>query len=175
MIMVKLQDYSKGEKMAEVSVIMGSKSDWSTMKHACEILDKFGVSYDKHVISAHRMPKEMYDFAQNAEKNGTKVIIAGAGMAAHLPGMTAANTVIPVIGVPGQTKALGGMDSLLSIVQMPTGIPVATTAIGNAGASNAALLALEIIGISDKKIRQQLKDYRKKMHDEAKESSAELD
>ena len=114
--------------MAEVSVIMGSKSDWSTMKHACEILDQFGVSYDKHVISAHRMPKEMYDFAQNAEKNGTKVIIAGAGMAAHLPGMTAANTVIPVIGVPGQTKALGGMDSLLSIVQMPTGIPVATTA-----------------------------------------------
>jgi phosphoribosylaminoimidazole carboxylase, PurE protein len=137
--------------MAEVSVIMGSKSDWSTMKHACEILDKFGVSYDKHVISAHRMSKEMYDFAQNAEKNGTKVIIAGAGMAAHLPGMTAANTVIPVIGVPGQTKALGGMDSLLSIVQMPTGIPVATTAIGNAGASNAALLALEILGISDEK------------------------
>jgi 5-(carboxyamino)imidazole ribonucleotide mutase len=175
MIMVKLQDYSKGEKMAEVSVIMGSKSDWSTMKHACEILDKFGVSYDKHVISAHRMPKEMYDFAQNAEKNGTKVIIAGAGMAAHLPGMTAANTVIPVIGVPGQTKALGGMDSLLSIVQMPTGIPVATTAIGNAGASNAALLALEILGISDEKIRQQLKDYRQNMHDEAKESSAELD
>ena len=161
--------------MAEVSVIMGSKSDWSTMKHACEILDQFGVSYDKHVISAHRMPKEMYDFAQNAEKNGTKVIIAGAGMAAHLPGMTAANTVIPVIGVPGQTKALGGMDSLLSIVQMPTGIPVATTAIGNAGASNAALLALEILGISDEKIRQQLKDYRQKMHDEAKEGSAELD
>ena len=158
--------------MAEVSVIMGSKSDWSTMKHACEILDQFGVSYDKHVISAHRMPKEMYDFAQNAEKNGTKVIIAGAGMAAHLPGMTA---VIPVIGVPSQTKALGGMDSLLSIVQMPTGIPVATTAIGNAGASNAALLALEILGISDEKIRQQLKDYRQKMHDEAKESSAELD
>ena len=151
--------------MAEVSVIMGSKSDWSMMKHACEILDQFGVSYDKHVISAHRMPKEMYDFAQNAEKNGTKVIIAGAGMAAHLPGMTAANTVIPVIGVPGQTKALGGMDSLLSIVQMPTGIPVATTAIGNAGASNAALLALEILGISDEKIRQQLKDYRQKMHD----------
>lgn len=175
MIMVKLQDYSKGEKMAEVSVIMGSKSDWSTMKHACEILDQFGISYDKHVISAHRMPKEMYDFAQNAEKNGTKVIIAGAGMAAHLPGMTAANTVIPVIGVPGQTKALGGMDSLLSIVQMPTGIPVATTTIGNAGASNAALLALEILGISDEKIRQQLKDYRQKMHDEAKESSAELD
>ncbi len=154
---------------------MGSKSDWPTMKHACEILDQFNVSYDKHVISAHRMPKEMYDFAQAAEEKGTKMIIAGAGMAAHLPGMTAANTVIPVIGVPGQTKALGGMDSLLSIVQMPTGIPVATTAIGNAGASNAALLALEILGISDEKIRQQLKDYCQKMHDEAKESSAELD
>ena len=161
--------------MAEVSVIMGSKSDWSTMKHACEILDQFGVSYDKHVISAHRMPKEMYDFAQNAEKNGTKVIIAGAGMAAHLPGMTAANTVIPVIGVPGQTKALGGMDSLLSIVQMPTGIPVATTAIGNAGASNAALLALEILGISDEKIRQQLKDYPHKKQEQSKQSIAELD
>lgn len=143
--------------MSEVSVIMGSKSDWPTMKHACQILDQFNVSYDKHVISAHRMPKEMYEFAQSAEKNGTKVIIAGAGMAAHLPGMTAANTVIPVIGVPGQTKALGGMDSLLSIVQMPTGIPVATTAIGSAGASNAALLALEILGIGNEKIRQQLK------------------
>lgn len=161
--------------MSEVSVIMGSKSDWPTMKHACQILDQFNVSYDKHVISAHRMPKEMYEFAQFAEKNGTKVIIAGAGMAAHLPGMTAANTVIPVIGVPGQTKALGGMDSLLSIVQMPTGIPVATTAIGSAGASNAALLALEILGIGNEKIRQQLKDYRQKMHDKAKESGAELD
>lgn len=161
--------------MSEVSVIMGSKSDWLTMKHACQILDQFNVSYDKHVISAHRMPKEMYEFAQSAEKNGTKVIIAGAGMAAHLPGMTAANTVIPVIGVPGQTKALGGMDSLLSIVQMPTGIPVATTAIGSAGASNAALLALEILGIGNEKIRQQLKNYRQKMHDEAKESGVELD
>lgn len=161
--------------MTEVSVIMGSKSDWPTMKHACQILDQFGIDYDKHVISAHRMPGEMYDFAKAAEKRGTKVIIAGAGMAAHLPGMTAANTVIPVIGVPGQTKALGGMDSLLSIVQMPTGIPVATTAIGNAGASNAALLALEILGTSNEKIREQLKKYRQKMHDEAKESSAELD
>ena len=161
--------------MTEISVIMGSKSDWPTMKHACQILDQFGIDYDKHVISAHRMPNEMLDFAKAAEKRGTKVIIAGAGMAAHLPGMTAANTVIPVIGVPGQTKALGGMDSLLSIVQMPTGIPVATTAIGNAGASNAALLALEILGISNEKIRQQLKNCRQKMHDEAKESSAELD
>lgn len=161
--------------MSEISVIMGSKSDWPTMKNACQILDEFGVSYDKHVISAHRMPNEMYDFAKEAEAKGTQVIIAGAGMAAHLPGMTAANTVLPVIGVPGQTKALGGMDSLLSIVQMPTGIPVATTAIGSAGASNAALLAIEMLGIINPKLRQKLKDYRKKMHDEAKESSAELE
>lgn len=161
--------------MVQISVIMGSKSDWSTMKNACQVLDQFGVSYNKHVISAHRMPQEMFDFARQAEKRGTKVIIAGAGMAAHLPGMTAANTVLPVIGVPGQTKALGGMDSLLSIVQMPTGIPVATTAIGNAGASNAALLALEILGVSDQQIRAKLKAYRQKMHDAAKESSAQLD
>lgn len=161
--------------MVQISVIMGSKSDWPTMKNACQVLDQFGVSYDKYVISAHRMPQEMFDFARQAEKRGTKVIIAGAGMAAHLPGMTAANTVLPVIGVPGQTKALGGMDSLLSIVQMPTGIPVATTAIGNAGASNAALLALEILGVSDQQIRAKLKAYRQKMHDAAKESSAQLD
>lgn len=161
--------------MSEISIIMGSKSDWPMMKNTCQILDEFGVSYDKYVISAHRMPDEMYDFAKKAEVKGTKVIIAGAGMAAHLPGMTAANTVLPVIGVPGQTKALGGMDSLLSIVQMPTGIPVATTAIGSAGASNAALLAIEMLGISNLKLRQKLKDYRKKMHDEAKESSAELE
>ncbi|KRL90764.1 5-(carboxyamino)imidazole ribonucleotide mutase [Lactobacillus kalixensis] len=161
--------------MVEISVIMGSKSDWPTMKTTCQILDEFGVSYDKHVISAHRMSDEMVDFAKSAEAKGTKVIIAGAGMAAHLPGMTAANTILPVIGVPGQTKALGGMDSLLSIVQMPTGIPVATTAIGNAGASNAALLAIEMLGISNPELRQKLKDYRKKMHDEAKESSAELE
>ncbi len=161
--------------MVKISVIMGSKSDWPTMKNACQVLDQFDVSYDKHVISAHRMPQEMFDFARAAEKKGTKVIIAGAGMAAHLPGMTAANTVLPVIGVPGQTKALGGLDSLFSIVQMPTGIPVATTAIGNAGASNAALLALEILGTSDEKIRTQLKNYRQKMHDASKESSADLD
>lgn len=161
--------------MVKISVIMGSKSDWPTMKNACQVLDQFDVSYDKHVISAHRMPQEMFDFARAAEKKGTKVIIAGAGMAAHLPGMTAANTVLPVIGVPDQTKALGGLDSLFSIVQMPTGIPVATTAIGNAGASNAALLALEILGTSDEKIRTQLKNYRQKMHDASKESSADLD
>lgn len=159
----------------QVAVIMGSKSDWPTMKDTCQILDEFGVEYEKHVISAHRMPAEMFTFAKDARQRGLKVIIAGAGMAAHLPGMTAANTVLPVIGVPGQTKALGGMDSLLSIVQMPTGIPVATTAIGNAGAKNAALLAIEILGTSDNELQNQLVDYRQKMHDEAAESSAYLD
>ncbi len=159
----------------QVAVIMGSKSDWPTMKGACQVLDEFGVEYEKHVISAHRMPDEMFDFAKKARQRGLKVIIAGAGMAAHLPGMTAANTVLPVIGVPGQTKALGGMDSLLSIVQMPTGIPVATTAIGNAGAKNAALLAIEILGTSDPQLQDQLVDYRQKMHDASVESSADLD
>lgn len=159
----------------QIAVIMGSQSDWPTMKGACEVLDQFGVEYEKHVISAHRMPDEMFAFAKNARQRGLKVIIAGAGMAAHLPGMTAANTILPVIGVPGQTKALGGMDSLLSIVQMPTGIPVATTAIGNAGAKNAALLALEILGTSDDQLQDQLVAYRKKMHDQSVESSAHLD
>ncbi|WP_102280271.1 5-(carboxyamino)imidazole ribonucleotide mutase [[Lactobacillus] timonensis] len=159
----------------QVAVIMGSKSDWPMMKGACQVLGKFDVGFEKHVISAHRMPDEMFGFAKDARKRGLKVIIAGAGMAAHLPGMTAANTVLPVIGVPGQTKALGGMDSLLSIVQMPTGIPVATTAIGNAGAKNAALLAIEILGTSDARLQDKLVDYREQMHDAAAESSADLD
>ena len=139
------------------------------------MLKDFGVGFEKHVISAHRMPDEMFGFAKKARSRGLKVIIAGAGMAAHLPGMTAANTVLPVIGVPGQTKALGGMDSLLSIVQMPTGIPVATTAIGNAGAKNAALLAIEILGTSDAQLQEKLVDYRAQMHDASAESSADLD
>ena len=159
----------------QVAVIMGSKSDWPMMKGACQVLEKFDVGFEKYVISAHRMPDEMFGFAKDARKRGLKVIIAGAGMAAHLPGMTAANTVLPVIGVPGQTKALGGMDSLLSIVQMPTGIPVATTAIGNAGAKNAALLAIEILGTSDARLQDKLVDYREQMHDAAAESSADLD
>lgn len=161
--------------MSKISVVMGSKSDWPTVKEACLILDQFGVDYDKNVISAHRMPNEMFAFAQNAVQNGTKVIIACAGGAAHLPGMIAANTPLPVIGIPGQTKVLGGMDSLLSIVQMPAGIPVATTAIGKAGAKNAALLALQILGITDSQIQTQIVEYRQKMHDAAKESGAHLD
>ncbi|HJA22889.1 MAG: 5-(carboxyamino)imidazole ribonucleotide mutase [Limosilactobacillus coleohominis] len=161
--------------MSKISVVMGSKSDWPTVKEACLILDQFGVDYDKNVISAHRMPDEMFAFAKNAVQNGTKVIIACAGGAAHLPGMVAANTPLPVIGIPGQTRALGGMDSLLSIVQMPAGIPVATTAIGKAGAKNAALLALQILGVTDPQIQQQIVQYRQQMHDEAKESGAHLD
>ena len=161
--------------MSKISVVMGSKSDWPTVKEACLILDQFGVDYDKNVISAHRMPDEMFAFAKNAVQNGTKVIIACAGGAAHLPGMVAANTPLPVIGIPGQTRALGGMDSLLSIVQMPAGIPVATTAIGKAGAKNAALLALQILGVTDPQIQQQIVQYRQQMHDEAKESEAHLD
>lgn len=161
--------------MSAISIVMGSKSDWPTVKEGCKILDQFGVDYDKNVISAHRMPNEMFAFAQSTVKNGTKVIIACAGGAAHLPGMVAANTPLPVIGIPGQTKALGGMDSLLSIVQMPAGIPVATQAIGVAGAKNAALLALQILGINDPKIQQQVVDYRKQMHDQSVESGAHLD
>lgn len=158
----------------EISIVMGSSSDWSTMKEAAAILEQFGILYDKQVISAHRMPNEMFAFAQNANKEGKKVIIAGAGGAAHLPGMIAANTVLPVIGVPVQTHALNGMDSLLSIVQMPAGIPVATTAIGVAGAKNAALLAIQILGISDIKIQEKISRYRNKMHDMAVESGDQL-
>ena len=150
---------------SRISVAMGSKSDWGYMQEACKLLDQFGVDYDKQVISAHRMPNEMFAFAQKAAENGTKVIIAGAGGAAHLPGMIAANTPLPVIGCPAKTSA---------IVQMPAGIPVATTAIGPAGAKNAALLAMQILGLEDKELQQKIVDYRKEMHDQAKESSAEL-
>src|ERR671914_708382 len=131
-----------------VAVIMGSTSDWETMTHAAETLDKVGVAYETHVVSAHRTPVWMAEFAQQAEGRGIEVIIAGAGGAAHLPGMTAAHTVLPVLGVPVQTAALSGLDSLLSIVQMPGGVPVATLAIGKAGATNAALLAISILATS---------------------------
>ena len=153
-----------------ISIVMGSYSDWETMKNTAEVLDEFGVKYDKAVISAHRMPEEMLSFAKGAVANGIEVIIAGAGGAAHLPGMIAANTVLPVIGVPVQSRALNGLDSLLSIVQMPAGVPVATTAIGVAGAKNAALLDLQILGVTDKDIQAKLLSYRKEMHDKAVES-----
>lgn len=135
---------------------MGSSSDWSTMKEACEMLEYFDISYSKQVVSAHRTPLEMVEFAKNARNNKIDIIIAGAGGAAHLPGMVASMTTVPVIGVPIETKTLKGMDSLLSIVQMPGGIPVATTAIGKAGAKNAGILAARILSLKDAKLIEQL-------------------
>jgi phosphoribosylaminoimidazole carboxylase, PurE protein len=134
---------------APVAIIMGSRSDWPVMKHAAEMLDSLGVAYEAKVVSAHRTPDRMYDFAKTAKARGVQVIIAGAGGAAHLPGMTASLTDLPVLGVPIESKALKGMDSLLSIVQMPGGIPVGTLAIGEAGAKNAGILAARILALSD--------------------------
>jgi 5-(carboxyamino)imidazole ribonucleotide mutase len=143
-----------------VAVIMGSTSDWDTMSHAADVLGRFGVPFEKHVVSAHRTPVWMAEFAQGAEARGIEVIIAGAGGAAHLPGMTAAHTVLPVLGVPVQSAALNGLDSLLSIVQMPGGVPVATLAIGKAGATNAGLLAVSILSLSRPDLRARLHAFR---------------
>ena len=137
--------------LPRVAVIMGSRSDWETMRHAAETLAELGIVHEKHIVSAHRTPEWMAEFARAAENRGLEVISAGAGGAAHLPGMTAAHTTLPVLGVPVHSQALGGIDSLLSIVQMPKGIPVGTLAIGTAGAANAALLAAAILAISDEK------------------------
>jgi len=146
---------------ARVGVIMGSQSDWETMREACAILEQFGVSYEARVVSAHRTPHFMTEYADSAVARGLQVIIAGAGGAAHLPGMVAACTPIPVLGVPVQSKALQGLDSLLSIVQMPGGIPVATLAIGVAGAKNAGLLAVRILATGDSKLLQKMSDFMK--------------
>ena len=153
---------------------MGSSSDWETMRHACEILDKFQIPYMKQVISAHRTPELMADFAHNARSNGLHVIIAGAGGAAHLPGMIAAQTTLPVIGVPVRSHALSGWDSLLSIVQMPGGIPVATTAVGNSGATNAGLLAVSILSTTDERLANELAEYREELKAKVEESNANL-
>lgn len=142
-----------------VGLIMGSKSDWDTMRHASDILDQFSVPHERRVVSAHRTTSWMCDYASSAEERGLRVIIAGAGGAAHLPGMVAAQTTLPVLGVPVQGRALNGFDSLLSIVQMPAGVPVATLAIGSAGATNAALLAIRILAGNDLHLRDQLKAY----------------
>ncbi|MCR5107465.1 MAG: 5-(carboxyamino)imidazole ribonucleotide mutase [Lachnospiraceae bacterium] len=147
--------------MAEISIVMGSDSDMPVMAKAAEILDEFGVSYEMNIISAHREPDLFFDYARNAEKRGIKIVIAGAGMAAHLPGMCAAIFPLPVIGIPMHTTSLGGRDSLYSIVQMPSGIPVATVAI-NAGA-NAALLALRMLAISDGELLEKLKEYKESL------------
>jgi len=143
-----------------VGIVMGSRSDWETMRHAAETLDELGVSYEREVVSAHRTPDKLYEYAESAEARGLQVIVAGAGGAAHLPGMTAAKTLLPVLGVPVESKALQGLDSLLSIVQMPAGVPVGTLAIGRAGAVNAALLAAAIVARSDAGVRQRLEAYR---------------
>ncbi len=148
-----------------VAIIMGSQSDWPTMKHAAEILDQLDIRYEALIISAHRTPDRMVDFAKKARANGFKTIIAGAGGAAHLPGMTAAFTTLPVFGVPVQSKALSGQDSLLSIVQMPAGIPVGTLAIGVAGATNAALLAASVLSIEDESVAQRLETWRQARSD----------
>ncbi|CAM4490357.1 5-(carboxyamino)imidazole ribonucleotide mutase [Paenibacillus typhae] len=158
----------------QVGVIMGSKSDWETMEHACAVLEELNVPYEKKVVSAHRTPDLMFRYAEEAAGRGLKVIIAGAGGAAHLPGMVAAKTSLPVIGVPVQTKALNGLDSLLSIVQMPGGIPVATVAIGRAGATNAGLLAAQIIGAFDPEVQGRVQARRQRIEREVLESSESL-
>ena len=144
-----------------VGIIMGSRSDWETMRHASDTLSQFGVEHESRVVSAHRTPDWMAEYAKTAEQRGLQVIIAGAGGAAHLPGMVAAHSVVPVLGVPVQSHALNGMDSLLSIAQKPGGIPVGTLAIGKAGAINAALLAVSILGNSRPELREKLKQFRK--------------
>ncbi|WP_017729208.1 5-(carboxyamino)imidazole ribonucleotide mutase [Halalkalibacterium ligniniphilum] len=158
----------------QVGVIMGSTSDWETMKHACDVLDELNIPYEKKVVSAHRTPDLMFQYAENAQARGLKVIIAGAGGAAHLPGMVAAKTVLPVIGVPVQSKALNGLDSLLSIVQMPGGVPVATVAIGKAGATNAGLLAAQVLGAFDSTVSEKLVNRRKATEEMVLESSEQL-
>jgi len=158
----------------EVGIIMGSTSDWETMKHACDILDELQVPYEKKVVSAHRTPDLMFEYAETAKDRGLKVIIAGAGGAAHLPGMVAAKTILPVIGVPVESKTLKGLDSLLSIVQMPGGVPVATVAIGKAGATNAGLLAAQIIGIENSDVADRLEKRRDDLKEKVLESSDQL-
>lgn len=158
----------------KIGVIMGSSSDWETMKHACDILDELQVPYEKKVVSAHRTPDLMFEYAEEARGRGIQVIIAGAGGAAHLPGMVAAKTTLPVIGVPVQSRALNGLDSLLSIVQMPGGVPVATVAIGKAGATNAGLLAVQILSTTDVELANKLDARREATKQQVLESTGDL-
>jgi 5-(carboxyamino)imidazole ribonucleotide mutase len=158
----------------KVGVIMGSKSDWDTMKHACAILEELGVPYEKKVVSAHRTPDLMFAYAESARARGIQVIIAGAGGAAHLPGMVAAKTELPVIGVPVKSSSLNGLDSLLSIVQMPGGVPVATVAIGHAGATNAGLLAAQIIALQEPALQEKLRARREQIREQVIATSETL-
>jgi len=159
------EDGKQSGASPRVGVVMGSTSDWPTMKHAADLLEQFGVAYEAQVVSAHRTPDLMVEYAKAAADRGLHAIIAGAGGAAHLPGMLAAMTTVPVLGVPVQSKALSGLDSLLSIVQMPAGVPVATLAIGDAGAKNAALLAVSILANQDASLRQTLQAFRDERRD----------
>lgn len=158
----------------KVVVIMGSSSDWETMKESCLMLDQLEIPYDKKVVSAHRTPQLMFEFSKEAREKGYDVIIAGAGGAAHLPGMVASMTTLPVIGVPIKSKSLKGLDSLLSIVQMPGGIPVATTAIGKAGAKNAGVLAARILSIGNKTVQKNLENFEKSLVEKVSEMQHEL-
>jgi 5-(carboxyamino)imidazole ribonucleotide mutase len=153
-----------------VGIIMGSRSDWETMQHAADVLDQFGIKYEVEVVSAHRTPDKLFDYAEAAEPRGLEVIIAGAGGAAHLPGMCAAKTSVPVLGVPVESAVLRGVDSLLSIVQMPAGVPVGTLAIGKAGAANAGLLAVTILGNKYPEVRAALKAFRSKQTEDVLEN-----
>lgn len=157
-----------------ISIVMGSSSDWETMRESARILEEFGVSYEKKVVSAHRNPELMFEFSKGARERGVKIIIAGAGGAAHLPGMIASLTTLPVLGVPVLSKALSGLDSLYSIVQMPAGVPVGTLAIGTSGATNAALLAVRILGIHDPILEKKLEEYRASMREKSFKSSGDL-
>ncbi|MBY0376691.1 5-(carboxyamino)imidazole ribonucleotide mutase [Patescibacteria group bacterium] len=159
-------------KNTKILIIMGSDSDLPVMSEAAKVLEEFGVDYGMSVVSAHRTPDDLYKYATNAEKNGVEVIIAGAGGSAHLPGMTAAMTVLPVIGVPVKTKTMDGLDSVLSIVQMPPGVPVATVAIN--GAKNAGLLAIQILALHDKNLNKKISDFKKKMNTEVKVKAKKL-
>lgn len=160
--------------MVKVGVVMGSISDWETMKHTCNTLEELHIPYEKEIVSAHRTPDDMFRYAETARKRGLKVIIAGAGGAAHLPGMLAAKTTLPVIGVPMETGALKGMDSLLSIVQMPAGVPTATVAIGKAGAKNAAILATQMIGAFDNEVAERLENYQSGLKERVTEMRNDL-
>ncbi len=160
--------------MVDVGVIMGSSSDWETMRHTCEVLEELKIPFEKRVVSAHRTPDLMAGYAADAQTRGLKVIIAGAGGAAHLPGMVASQTPLPVIGVPVQSRALNGMDSLLSIVQMPGGVPVATMAIGKAGATNAALFAARMLAVADSALAERLQKRQDAAVAQVYESNAEL-
>lgn len=160
--------------MPSVGLVMGSSSDWETMRHAAEVLEQFQVSYEKQVLSAHRTPEDMVAWAKAAQGRGLKAVIAGAGGAAHLPGMISSLTTLPVLGVPVQTKALGGLDSLLSIVQMPAGIPTATFAIGSAGAANAALFSVRLLAVDDAALRTRLEAHQQESAARARASTGEL-